>query len=99
MRPGSYRDGRSQRILRLLGGTQEPTKGDILMATTSFTELSHRRVGRSRGFMRTILDRVVEAREREARRYIEDRLSIAGSDELSSAIRQSLFEGRAPERR
>ena len=69
------------------------------MATTTFTELSLRRSGRSRGFMRTMFDRVIEAREREARRYVEDRMAVLGRDELSASTRDSLFESRAPERR
>ncbi len=69
------------------------------MATTTFTELSLRRAGRSRGFMRTVFDRVVEAREREARRYVEDRMAVLGRDDFSAATRDSLFEGQAPERR
>ena len=69
------------------------------MATTTFTELSLRRAGRSRGFMRTVFDRVIEAREREARRYVEDHMAIFGRDDLSAATRDSLFEGHTPERR
>lgn len=69
------------------------------MATTTYTELSQRRAGRSKGFMRTMLDRVIEAREREARRYIEDHMAFLGRDGFEMGGRESLFEGRTPERR
>ncbi|HDZ73452.1 MAG TPA: hypothetical protein ENH55_11925 [Aurantimonas coralicida] len=69
------------------------------MATTTYTELSHRGTGRSKGFMRSMLDRMIEAREREARRYIEDRMAFLGRDGFELGGRESLFEGRTPERR
>ena len=69
-----------------------------MAATTTFTELSRRGRTRSNGFMRTMLDRMIDARAREARRYVETHMAVYGRDDLADA-RDSLFEGRGPERR
>jgi len=69
------------------------------MATTSFTQLSLRQSGNSKGFLRNALDRVIEARERQARRYIAQHHSIHGFDDFGASAHESLFDGQAPERR
>ena len=69
------------------------------MATTSFTQLSLRQSGKSKGFMRNVLDRVIEARERQARRYIAQHHSTHAFDDFGSNGHESLFDGQAPERR
>ncbi|MCB8837907.1 hypothetical protein [Aurantimonas sp. VKM B-3413] len=69
------------------------------MATTTFTDLSLRSSRQSKGVMRTMFDRLIEAREREARRYIAThyRHNSLTADELAN--RESLFEGTSPARR
>ncbi|MEF2553429.1 hypothetical protein VQ042_19055 [Aurantimonas sp. A2-1-M11] len=68
------------------------------MATSTYTDVSLRNSARSRGFMRNMLDRVIEAREREARRYVDHHFSMTGREDFGANARESLFEGRAPER-
>jgi hypothetical protein len=96
MQYGLYLTGTRQRILVSPGG-HEPNRR-LSMATSTYTDVSLRNSARSRGFMRNMLDRVIEAREREARRYVDNHFTMMGREEFGSNARESLFEGRAPER-
>ncbi|MBP0614779.1 hypothetical protein [Jiella mangrovi] len=50
------------------------------------------------GIMRTMLNRMMEAREREARRYIASQYGKRFAPEVAAAETTSNFEGRAPHR-
>ncbi|MER0238584.1 hypothetical protein [Fulvimarina sp. MAC8] len=50
------------------------------MATNSYTDLSMRKASPSKGVFRTALDRMIEARERQARAYVRHNLAIYGRD-------------------
>lgn len=68
------------------------------MATTTFTELSLRGGNRSKGIMRTMFDRVIDAREREARRIVENHFATFGHADGNISPRQSFFESSNRER-
>ncbi|WP_102958958.1 hypothetical protein [Mangrovicella endophytica] len=70
------------------------------MTTTTMTELGARPATRRQSMFRTAYDRVIEARERQARRYVASVLNLVDADgrPASDFERNSLFEPRLPER-
>lgn len=67
------------------------------MSSKTFTDLSMRKNAKSKGFMRTMYDRMVEGRQRQARRYIEQNFALHAV-QMDDATRGTLFEGDAPRR-
>ncbi|MEX6506688.1 hypothetical protein [Jiella sp. M17.18] len=69
------------------------------MATTTFTDVSLRSGRQGKGVMRNMFDRLIEAREREARRYIATHYRFTSQTVGEQSQRGSLFEGSEPVRR
>ncbi|SJZ63262.1 hypothetical protein [Consotaella salsifontis] len=64
------------------------------MTDTTYTDLSMRNRAGSRSVLRVAFDRMVEARQRQADRYVAQLSEFNNG----TAKRRSLFEGTAPER-
>lgn len=71
------------------------------MATQSFTDIGLRGGKAPKGFFRTTLDRIVEARQRQVKRQIIRTLSHMDDDQLARIgfDRASLFDPGSPRSR
>ncbi|MEF2073735.1 hypothetical protein [Consotaella aegiceratis] len=67
------------------------------MTDATYTDLSMRNRAGSRSVMRTVFGKMMEARQRQADRYVAQLSEFSGG--ITHAGRGSLFEGTAPERR
>lgn len=71
------------------------------MTSTAFTDLSLRDQCRGKGVFRTAFDRIVDARQRSAHRYVARTLHCMNDDQLAAIglDRDSLFESTGLSRR
>ncbi|MDY8108198.1 hypothetical protein U0C82_03415 [Fulvimarina sp. 2208YS6-2-32] len=67
------------------------------MATNNYTDLSMRKVSPPKGIFRNALDRMIEARERQARAYVRQNLSVYGRD-FDEMVRSAPHDVAAPRR-
>ena len=66
------------------------------MATTRVSDISAK--SNSRGIMRSMFDRIVEGRERQVRRYVEQNFHSLLQDDQNAVTRGTFFEGNTPTR-